>query len=183
MGEFDALLVAARQGDRESVDKLLALTYDELRELAHARLRRSGKITVLDTTALVHECYLRISALEKLDTDSQAHFFGYAAHVMRSIVVDIVRKRSAERRQGNGPDVTLNTEVPDPACSAEADIVRVHEALEELSLIDERLVRVVEMRYFAGLTEAQIAQSLGVTERTVRRDWQKARLLLHVALR
>lgn len=183
MSQLDELLLAARQGDRSSVDKLLALTYDDLHELARSRLRRSAKITVLDTTALVHECYLRLSRLQKLDAESQSHFFGYAAHVMRSIVVDLVRKRAADRRQGSGQEVTLNTDVADPAQSEQADILRVHEALEELALIDARLVQVVEMRYFVGLTEAQIALALGVTERTVRRDWQKARLLLHVALR
>jgi RNA polymerase sigma factor (TIGR02999 family) len=101
---------------------------------------------------------------------------------MRSVVVDLVRARLAERRGGGAAHVTLNTAIGDGAPAAEAEILRVHEALEELATLNERMAQVVEMRYFAGLTEPEIADALGVTERTVRRDWEKARVLLAEAL-
>jgi RNA polymerase sigma factor (TIGR02999 family) len=97
---------------------------------------------------------------------------------MRSVVVDLVRSRLAERRGGGVSHVTLNTGIGDSTPAGEAEILRVHEALAELAALNERMVQVVEMRYFAGLTETEIADALGVTERTVRRDWEKARLLL-----
>jgi RNA polymerase sigma factor (TIGR02999 family) len=98
---------------------------------------------------------------------------------MRSIIVDFARQRQAERRGGGIPPATLDTDVPDPASAEENELLRVDEALQELARIDRRLVDVVEMRYFAGMMNEEIAEALGVTERTVRRDWEKARLLLH----
>jgi RNA polymerase sigma factor (TIGR02999 family) len=182
MSGLPELLLAAHGGDQSAVDKIVELTYQELRDLARSRLRRSGNITTLDTTSLVHECYLRISKLERINTQTLPHFYAYAARVMRSIVVDIARQRSADKRNAGGIRVTLNTDLANAGCQDAEDIIRVHEALEELAAVDERLVRIVEMRYFAGLTEAQIAESLGINDRTVRRDWKKARMLLLVAL-
>jgi RNA polymerase sigma factor (TIGR02999 family) len=102
---------------------------------------------------------------------------------MRSVVIDCVRERMAQRRGGGAAHVTLNTQVGDPAADGAAEIMRVHEALNELADLDQRMAQVVEMRYFAGMTEAEIAEALDVTERTVRRDWEKARLLLSEALK
>jgi len=132
---------------------------------------------LLDTTALVHEAYLRIAGVE-MGSDEQRSFLAYASRTMRSVIVDFARKRQAECRGGDACIVTLTGDVAERHPAAADDIVRVHEALEELAHIDVRLAQVVEMRYFAGLVEAQIAQALGVSERTVRRDWEKARLLL-----
>jgi RNA polymerase sigma factor (TIGR02999 family) len=182
MDGLNELLLAANQGDQAAVGKILEMTYAELRGLAHSRLSRNSKITVLDTTSLVHECYLRLAKLEQLNAQTPAHFYAYAARVMRSIVVDMARQHSTEKRQGGVLRVTLNTDVVDGVHPDEEDILRIHDALEELGAIDPRLIQVVEMRFFAGLTEVQIAQCLGVHLRTVRRDWQKARMLLHVAL-
>ena len=111
------------------------------------------------------------------------HFLAYAARVMRSVVVDLIRARQAERRGGDVEHLTLNTTLVDAAGSPEAEVLQVHEALEELAAVDERAARVVEMRYFGGLSEAEIAQALGVTERTVQRDWHKARLFLSLSLK
>jgi RNA polymerase sigma factor (TIGR02999 family) len=183
MDGLNELLLAANQGDQVAVGKILEMTYAELRGLAHSRLSRNSRITVLDTTSLVHECYLRLAKLEKLNAQTPAHFYAYAARVMRSIVVDMARQHSADKRNGGALRVTLNTDLVDAAHADEEDILRIHDALEELAAIDPRLIQVVEMRFFAGLTEEQIAQCLGVNHRTVRRDWQKARMLLHVALR
>jgi RNA polymerase sigma factor (TIGR02999 family) len=182
VGELTKLLEAVRNGQPGAVDQLVALCYRELRQLAHQRLRRTGANTVLDTTSLVHECYLRLVKVGEVDSVSRSHFLAYAAKVMRSIVVDFARERLTQRRGGDDRHVTLGTDVPDVATASEEQLVRVDEALRELAQLDERLVKVVEMKYFAGLTWEEIAAVLGITERTVRRDWQKARLLLHAEL-
>jgi len=156
---------------------LSAQAYRQLRVLARARLRHGGRETLLDTTALVHEAYLRIAGVE-LGSAEQRSFLAYASRTMRSVIVDFARKRQAQCRGGDALIVTLTGAVAERQPAAADDIVRVHEALEELARIDARLALVVEMRYFAGLVEVQIAQALGISERTVRRDWEKARLLL-----
>ena len=162
---------------------LFAKLYPELRRLAHSRLRKNEPITLLDTTALVHEAYLRVVKASRPDLADQTRFKAYVAHVMRSIVVDLVRQHRAERRGGDQERVTLDTGALDPGRPEEDQIIRVSDALDELAAVDERLVRVVEMRYFGGMSELEIAQGLGVAERTVRRDWEKARILLASALK
>jgi RNA polymerase sigma factor (TIGR02999 family) len=162
--------------------ELFSLLYRELRELAHSRLRRNEPITLLDTTSLVHETYLRVVKAGRLSISDQSQFLAYSAHVMRSIVVDFVRQRRAERRGGDQEREPLDIEPPNPDRQSEDEVIRVNEALDELAKVDQRLVQVVEMRYFTGLEDAEIAAALGVNERTVRRDWQKARLLLSLTL-
>jgi RNA polymerase sigma factor (TIGR02999 family) len=183
MGQLTRLLEAARHGQSDAVDQIVALTYRELSDLAHQRLRRSPKITLLDTGVLVNECYLRLVKLGELDVDDRAHFLGYAGRVMRSIVVDFARERLALCRGANAPHIPVGTDIPDPAAAAEEEIVRVDEALQELARLDVRLARVVELKYFGGLTSEEIAVVLGIAERSVRRDWQKARVLLHDELK
>lgn len=183
MGDITVLLARARDNDREAIDELFELLYHDLRRLAHSRLSQSGHQTLLNTSALVHEAYLRFQQAGRISLHDREHFLAYAATTLRSVVVDFVRKRSAERRGGDAVHVTLDTGVADEAVASDDEILAVHEALEELAAVDPRLVRVVEMRYFAGLTEAEIAAALGVTDRTVRRDWEKARVLLAAMLR
>ncbi len=163
------------------METMYASTYRELRRLAHARLGSGARNTVLDTTALVHESYLRLSKSPDLRFPDRARFLVYAGQAMRSIIVDMVRQRRTERADG-GIRVTLNTDWPTPD-AGEEQILHVHEALESLAKVDERMARVVEMRWFAGLDEQEIAQALGVTDRTVRRDWSQARLFLAEALK
>jgi RNA polymerase sigma factor (TIGR02999 family) len=163
-------------------DALYRELYDELRRLARARLRRSEGVTLLDTTSLVHESWLRFRHVDAAALQGPGQFLAYASRVMRFVVIDFVRQRHAERRGGEQLHVTLNTEAADAATPADDEVLRIHEALEELARIDERLARVVEMRCFGGLDEQAIAEALGVTDRTVRRDWQKARLMLKAAL-
>lgn len=177
------LLQAASSGDGHAADQVVSMLYGELHRMARSRLRHSGDMTLLDTTALVHESYLRIQQAGKPDFADRKHFLAYAAKAMRAIVIDIARARQADRRGGQALHVTLNTEIGDSVAVQEDEILRVHEALDELADVDERLAKVVEMRYFGGLSEAEIAECLGVTERTVQRDWQKARLFLSMALR
>jgi len=182
MGELTALMAAARNGQTDAVDRIVALTYKELHGIAHQRLRYAPKVTVLDTTALVHECYLRLVKLGELNMTDRAHFLGYAARVMRSIIVDLAREQLAQRRGGDAQRVPMATDIASTAADGELEVVRVDEALQELGRLDERLVQVVEMKYFGGMTHEEIATALDVTERTVRRDWEKARVLLHQQL-
>lgn len=156
--------------------------YDELRRLAHLRLRARGRVSALNTTTLVHESYLRFAGARSVELRDRAHFLGYAARVMRSVIVDLVRKRQSSRRGGGAPHVTLDTELANEIVVAEEELLSVHEALDALTRLDPRMVRIVEMRYFAGMTELEIAGVLGLTERTVRREWEKARLWLASAL-
>jgi RNA polymerase sigma factor (TIGR02999 family) len=188
MSEITTLLQAARGGDREAADRAYSLLYADLRRLAHSRLRREGVYTLLDTTSLVHESYLRLHGSAEPGFAGRDQFLAYAARVMRSVVVDLVRARNAERRGGGAAHVTLSTTLVDgglgPAGHATGrdEVLQVHEALDALEAQDARLASVVEMRYFGGLSEREIAEAMGVTERTVQRDWQKARLFLAMAI-
>jgi len=160
--------------------ELWELTFGELKKLARARMRASGPLTLIDTTGLVNEAYLRMARLPSLSLPDRSQFFAYCAHVMRSVVIDLVRERAAQRRGGDREKVTLSTALIEEQPHVEP--LEVHAALEELAALEPRLAQVVEMRYFAGFSEAEIAQMLGINVRTVRRDWGKARLLLHSML-
>lgn len=183
MGDVTSLIALAREGDRSAFDRLFALLHPELLKIAHARLTRNVRDVLIDTTALVNECYLKLVRSERLQAGARDHFLAYAATVMRSIIVDAARAARTDRRGGGAGHVTLNTEIGDAAANPEDEILDVNEALQELARIDPRLVRVVEMRYFGGMTDAEIGEVIGKTERTVRRDWEKARVLLASALR
>lgn len=183
MGDITLLIQRAQGGDRGALDELFHALYPELRRIAHARLTRNVRDTMLDTTALVHECYVKFSQAQRLGPTDRAHFLAYSASAMRSIIVDFARAKSAERRGGDAQHVTLNTSLAEGIPAGEDEILQVHEALDELAKLDARLARVVEMRYFGGLTDVQIGDALGVTDRTVRRDWEKARLLLAATLK
>ena len=163
------------------LDAFFGQHYEDLRQIAHGRLRRSEKITLLDTTALVHESYLRLLKAKHIELSGESQFLAFAARVMRSIIVDFVRNHRAERRGGDQARVTLSAEVAEGRASMD-EILRVNDALDELAKVDARLVQVVEMRYFGGLEEREIAGILGLTDRTVRRDWEKARVLLMLAM-
>jgi RNA polymerase sigma factor (TIGR02999 family) len=184
MSQVTSLLAAIGQGKPDALGELYTLLYPELRRLAHSRVRRSGDMTLLETTSLVHESYLRFEKSGAVAIGERAQFMAYAARVMRSVVVDMVRARHSERRGGDAVHVELDeTNVEATPGPREDEVLRVHESLEELAAIDPRLVEVVEMRYFAGMTEPEVAQVLGVGVRTVARDWEKARLFLHACLR
>ena len=175
------LIDRANQGDGVALNEIFETLYPELRSLARNRLRRNATLTLLETTGLLHESYLRLVKLGRLNVESRAHFLAYAARTMRSIVVDFARQRMAERHGGGQVEVEADTQLVDER-PGEDEVIRVHDALQDLGKVDERLVRVVEMRYFGGLTEDEVAEAMGVSVRTVRRDWEKARLMLKVAL-
>jgi RNA polymerase sigma factor (TIGR02999 family) len=177
------LVARADSGDAAALRGLFDATYDDLRALARGRLRRQKGGGMLDTTALVHESFMRFANAGQLKIQDRQHFMRFAGKVMRSVIVDHVRECVAARRGGGAVHVTLPTQLGPPASDGAAEILRVHEALDELASLDEKMSHVVEMRYFAGMTETEIAEALGVTERTVRRYWEKARLLLLEALK
>jgi RNA polymerase sigma factor (TIGR02999 family) len=179
---FTDVIRRAREGDAGAVQVIFERTYDELRRMAHHRLRQGERDALLDTTALVHECFVRFSNAGQLNLSDRTHFFRYAGQAMRSVIVDFARASLANRRGGGAQHLPLSTTIGDSAVAGEEELLRVHEALDELSNYDPRMVQVVEMRYFAGMTEVEIAAALGLTDRTIRRDWEKARLLLAQAL-
>lgn len=182
MQDITQLLHAAQQGDQAAAGQVVAQLYADLQRLARRQVRQAGHLTLLDTTALVHEAWMRLPGAEAAHFPDRRHFLAYAAQAMRSVVIDLVRARQAERRGGGLAHVTLDTAIADQLPQGDADILRVHEALDELAQVEPRLAQVVEMRYFGGLREQEIAEALGVTERTVQRDWQKARLFLSMSL-
>ena len=176
--DVDALISRVNAGDAAAQDALFATAYPALRELASARLRDGGgHAGGLHTTQLVHESYLRLARSTRLRAESRREFFAYAARVMREFIVETLRRPRA------GDALTLDTAVELNLPSDAEEVLRLHEALATLQAAEPRLARVVEMRYFGGYTEAEIGDALGLTERTVRRDWDKARLLLLALLR
>ncbi len=181
--DISDLIIRSNAGEPGARDKLFASAYAELRKLARSRLRDGGRNTVLDTTALVHESYLRFLNSGQLRSDDRRAFFAYASRVMRSVIIDAVRERQAERRGGDLNRLTLNTQLIDKLPAGEDELLQVNEALEALAQAEPRLAKVVEMRYFGGYTEVEIAEAMDLTERTVRRDWDKARLLLELMLK
>ena len=183
MGQVTQLLWAIGQGERDALGELYALLYADLHRLAHSRVRRSGELTLLDTTSLVHESFLRLSARGDLNSNELPAFLSYASQVMRSVIVDHARARLTQRRGEHAQHLPLDTELGERLAAPEDQVMEVHEALGVLAQAEPRLAQVVEMQYFGGMTDGEIASALGVSDRTVRRDWEKARLLLRVALR
>ncbi len=185
-GEITRLLAAARQSDAGAMDRLMALVYDELRAIAHRQLRRRRPGQTLDTTALVHEAYLKLVGPGGGDWQERHHFFSVAAIAIRHILVDAARRRTARKRGGEAVRITFDELAPahqDLDLGADAvEILALDEALTSLAALNERLSRLVELRFFAGLTEEETAEVMGTSERTVRRDWRKARAFLFHAL-
>ena len=178
MGEVTGLLQQACAGDTAAQARLLDRLYADLERMARGRLRASGDLTLLDARALVHEFYLRLQSAGELRFEDRAHFLAYAARVMRSIVVDVVRARGAARRGGGRRPLTLSTDLAGALGDPDATAQAVHEALAALESVDARLARIVEMRFFGGFAEEEVAAALGVGVRTVQREWRKARMLL-----
>ena len=183
MAEVTELLKRIRHNDQAALDELVTLVYPELHRMARNRLAQNDTITLLDATSMVHEAYMRLHGTGRIDAQSRPQFFVYAAQVLRSVMVDFARKRRAERRGGGSANVTLSDDLAAGIGGTDDDIERVNEALDDLAESDPRLRHVIEMRYFGGFNDQEIAESLGVTDRTVRRDWERAKLLLSVALR
>ncbi len=177
MGEITVLLDEARHGDEAARERFFTRVYAELDRLARRHLAGQAQLTMLDGPGLVHEVYLRLSQQDSLPGNDRAAFLAYASRVMRSVVIDYVRSRNAQRRGGGQRLLTLNTGVAEQSFS-EPQLESLGDALEALERIDERAHRVVEMRYFGGLEIDEIATFLDVSPATVKRDWTKARAYL-----
>ena len=173
------LLGAVEAGDAAAQDRLFSLLYDELRICAHRQLRGAGE--TLSTTALVHETYVKLVAADTLKLESRQHFMALAARAMRQVLVDHARRVGAHKRGGGAVLVTLDERLPD-APSEAAEVLALDRALSDLEKIDERAARVVQLHFFGGLTFTAIAELEGLNERTIKRDWQAARLLLASAM-
>ena len=184
--QITLLLQRAADGDRAALDAVYASLYPELKRLARARLRQQGRGESVSTTLLVHESFVRLVGARDLRLEDRRHFFAYAAKTMRNIIIDSAREHLAERRGGGAEHVTLGDADSDAMQVADAgasdELVRVGDALRELETVDPELAELVEMRYFGGYSEVEIAELQGVNERTVRRRWEKARAWLFVAL-
>lgn len=176
------LIRMAANGDQSSWGLVFDATYADLHSLARMRLASKRGDPLLDTTSLVHESFLRFVSAGRIELKDREHFLRYAAAVMHSVIVDLARQQFADRRGGNAQHIALDADICENAHAGEPEIGHVHEALEELGKLDARLAQVVKMRYFAGMKEQEIADMLGVTDRTIRRDWDKARGLLAAAL-
>jgi RNA polymerase sigma factor (TIGR02999 family) len=181
------LLQVARGGDRAALDALFPRVYGELRALAHSRLRHGVPGgNALNTTALVHEAYLKLTAGETPSIADRSHFFALAARAMRFVLVSYARERSAQKRGGGVADLTLDEGLAVPLNSADseaADLLTLDAALEKLAVASERLAEVVELRFFGGMSYEEVAEATGRSEATVKRDWRRARAWLFQVMR
>lgn len=172
------LLQAHSSGDREALDKLMPLVYEQMHRMAHNRMLGERAGHTLSTTELVHEAYLKLIDFDRIDWKNRAHFFGFASQIMRNILVDYAHKRQAEKRGGKRQRVTLGEADAVTEMNLE-DILSIHHALEKLESLDDRQVRVVECRFFGGLTIDETANALDISTPTVSRDWKMARAWLN----
>jgi RNA polymerase sigma factor (TIGR02999 family) len=172
------LLVRWRSGDSEALQSLMPLVYDELRRLAHSYLRRERSDHTLQSTALVHEAYLRLAGNSPPQWQDRAHFFGIAAHLMRQILTEYARGRNTAKRGGSACKLTLG-DVENRPEQLDVDLVALDDALNDLAKIDAQQCRVVELRFFAGLSIEDTAEALGLSASTVKRDWNTARVWLY----
>ncbi|HEX8072140.1 MAG TPA: sigma-70 family RNA polymerase sigma factor [Pyrinomonadaceae bacterium] len=172
------LLLAWGAGDRTALDELLPLVFDELRRLAGRYLRREHVQQTLQPTALVNEAYLRLVDQAHVRWQNRAHFFGIAAHLMRQILVDHARQRMADKRGGPDQQRLSLTQAERVVKQTEVDVLALNEALERLAAFDEQQGRVVELKFFGGLTIEEIAEVLGISHATVEREWKLARAWL-----
>ena len=179
--DVTGLLLDWEQGDSGAFARLMPLVYDELRRIAHRHMRREQGGHTLQTTALVNEAYLRLAGEHKIEWESRAHFFGVMARVMRHVLIDHARRRGYAKRGGGAQQVSLSDAAVMTRQRA-AELVALDEALEELARLDPRKSRVVELRYFGGLSHEEAADVLDISPMTVRREWRAAQAWLYHAL-
>lgn len=176
--EITKLLIAWGQGDQTALDELMPLVYAELRKLAKNYMRQQRPDHTLQTTALVNEAYLRLIDSSRVNWQNRTHFFAISANLMRRVLVDFARAKTSLKRGGERIQVTLDEKIEIPSEKA-MDLVALDEALQMLATMNERQSRIVELRYFGGLNEEEIAETLNISTRTVRRDWNIARAWLY----
>ena len=178
---LSALIASAEAGDASAVDALFTALYEELHRMARRQLAGKGRDLTLGTTTLLHEAYLDMAAREGTAFPDRARFMGYAARVMRNLVIDHARNRRARKRGGEFEITSIDGEAVDPAADP-GELARIGEAVDGLARIDPLLAQIVDLKFFCGLSFAEIAGLRGLSERTVQRHWEKARLYLHDAL-
>lgn len=171
------LLIDLQAGDEDAPEVLWEAVYDELRRIAHQRLRSERSGHTLNTTDLVHEAYLKLIDQSQTEWEDRVHFLAMASRIMRNILIDYARRRNAQKRGGGAPHVDIDRVMVSADASADM-FLALDEALQRLTKLDERLGRVVEYRFFGGMTEEEIGHALGISKRTVRRDWRKAKAWL-----
>ncbi|MES1195745.1 MAG: ECF-type sigma factor [Steroidobacter sp.] len=182
MQNLSTLLISTT-GAEDATNRLFELLYGELRSIASLQLHLNDHKGMLNTTTLVHEAYLRFLKSGEIKPEDRGHFLAYASHVMRSIVVDMARWYMANKRGNGQANLKLNTDIGNGMMTSNEQIIQLHDALDELAALEPRLAKVVEMRYFGGLQEQEVADALSVSLRTVQRDWEKARMILSAALK
>lgn len=176
-GEVTHLLLELKRGNKEAEGRLIPLVYKELRKIASSFLRRESPDHSLQPTALVHEAYLRLTEIKEIDWQSRSHFFAVSATIMRRILVDHARASQA-RKRGDGWDAVSLNEAILPSPERAPEILALDEALNKLAMLDERQSRIVELRFFAGMSEEEVGNALGISARTVKRDWRIAKAWL-----
>jgi RNA polymerase sigma-70 factor, ECF subfamily len=181
-GDVTILLAELKKGDKEAASKLIPIVYDELRRLAGSYMRHERSDHTLQATALVHEAYLKLIEQRSVDWQSRAHFFGIAAQVMRRILLDHARGHLREKRGGGERTIPIEEGLVF-APEQSLDLVKLDQALEQLTELDPRQGKIVELRFFGGLTVEQTAELLGISPKTVKRDWSVAKAWLHGELR
>ena len=179
---LSSLIASAEQGDRAAADQLFSALYDELRRMAQRELSKRAVGMTLGATTLLHDAYLDISGREGTAFPDRNRFMAYAARVMRGLIIDYARNRQAQKRGGQFEITSIRTDIAESIPDV-ADLVPLSDALDELATADPRLARIVDLKFFCGFSFAEIAAMSGVSERTVQRDWEKARIYLHHVLR
>ncbi|MBN1567846.1 MAG: sigma-70 family RNA polymerase sigma factor [Acidobacteria bacterium] len=180
--EISSLLHAWCDGDRTALDKLIPLVYEELRRIAHRYMRHERANHTLQTTALVHEAFLQLVKAQQIEWKDRTHFFAISAKLMRRILVDIARSHGSRKRGGEMAQVPLDSDLP-VFSGHDTDLVELDAALNALAGFDARKAKVVELRFFGGLSEREAAEVLGVSLNTVKRDWGMAKVWLHCELK
>ena len=176
-----ALLASAEQGDRAAADALFAALYGELHRMARRELAKRGSNMTLGATTLLHDAYIDIANREGASFPDRNRFMGYASRVMRGIIIDYVRSRQAQKRGGEYELTSIRTDIADAIPDA-MNLAKLSDALDELGNVEPRLARIVDLKFFCGFSFGEIAAMLNVSERTVQRDWEKARIYLHNVL-
>lgn len=178
-GQVTGLLAQLREGNQEAANELILLIYNDLRRIAGAYMQGERRGHTLQSTALVHEAYVRLTGGEPVEWQNRAHFFAIAAHTMRQVLLDYARRRHADKRGGAGAcKVNLDAELLVGTDSLE-DVIAIDEVLERLAQIDPRQSRLIELRFFAGLTVEESAEVMGVSAVTIKREWRSAKAWLH----
>lgn len=181
--EITQLLLAWSDGDRAALERLMPLVYDELRRIAGRYMRGQRAGHTLQTTALVNEAYLKLIDSSRVNWQNRTHFFAISAQLMRRVLVDFARAKNSLKRGGERIQISLDERIEARAGEPETDLVALDEALEALAKLNQRQSQIVELRYFGGLTEEEIAETLNISTRTVRRDWSAARAWLFRTLK